>query len=81
MGSCVADTVFDIVIRQIIIVPDISKGKLENPHSRKPIVVAERLYSRSDNAKVLGDDWQRTLKGFKNMVKKSQFPVPFSTDR
>lgn len=68
MGARVADTVFNIMIRKIIVIPDVFESKLENPHSRKFIGIPELFHRRCDDAEIFGNDRQGRAEGFNNMV-------------
>ena len=70
MSARIADTVFNVIIRQIIIIPDIVKGKLENTHAGQIVAVPEGFHSRGDNAQIFSDNRQRTVESLENMVEK-----------
>ena len=68
MSACIADTVFNVMIGQIVIVMNIIKGKLENTHSRKSVSIPELFNGGGNDTKVFGDNRQSVSKGLYHMV-------------
>src|SRR5215472_6298106 len=58
MRTCIRDRVVDEIAREIRIISVTVKRELQNPRARHLKLITERCHARSNDAQILGDEWQ-----------------------
>ena len=70
MGPCVNHTIFIILMRQIVTVFRIVKGKLQHLHSWKACILDQLSHRRSQKAQIFCDDVQMSEPLFHSLKKR-----------
>ena len=70
MGACVAYTVADKIVGQVIVFSRVVEAKLEYPHTRESVMVAQCFHGRRDDPQVFGDNRQMFAQSLDDRVKK-----------